>query len=147
MIARTMNPQVLRDWARASAENLEALRGEINDLNVFPIPDSDTGSNMVFTMTAAADATDTLPEDAGVADVARAMADGAVAGARGNSGIILSQVLVGLADAAELLDGPELTFKNLVASGLRLGSLAATRAVSEPQEGTVLTLILSLIHI
>ena len=141
MIARTMNPQVLRDWARASAENLEALRGEINDLNVFPIPDSDTGSNMVFTMTAAADATDTLPEDAGVADVARAMADGAVAGARGNSGIILSQVLVGLADAAELLDGPELTFKNLVASGLRLGSLAATRAVSEPQEGTVLTLI------
>lgn len=141
MIARTMNPQVLRDWARASAENLEALRGEINDLNVFPIPDSDTGSNMVFTMTAAADATDTLPEDAGVADVARAMADGAVAGARGNSGIILSQVLVGLADAAELLDGPELTFKNLVASGLRLGSLAATRAVSEPREGTVLTLI------
>lgn len=142
VIARTMNPQLLRDWARACADNLETLRGEINDLNVFPIPDSDTGSNMVFTMTAAADAAQALPEDVAVVDVARAMAEGAVAAARGNSGIILSQVLVGLADAAELLgDGPELNFKNLVASGLRLGSLAATRAVSEPQEGTVLTLI------
>ncbi|MDL9935560.1 DAK2 domain-containing protein [Gordonia sp. ABSL1-1] len=140
--ARTLNPQLLRDWAHASAENLTELRGEINDLNVFPIPDSDTGSNMVFTMAAAADAAAALPADAEVAQVARAMADGAVGAARGNSGIILSQVLVGFADAAEVLgSGPELTFRSLVTSGLRLASRAATRAVSEPREGTVLTLI------
>ncbi|WP_374237926.1 DAK2 domain-containing protein [Gordonia sp. 'Campus'] len=142
MIARTVNPQLLRDWARASVEQLEALRGEINDLNVFPIPDSDTGSNMLFTMRAAAEAAEATAPDASLPEVARAMADGAVAQARGNSGIILSQVLVGLADGAEILgDTPALTFAELSTLGLRLGSLAATRAVSEPREGTVLTLV------
>nr|WP_238419965.1 DAK2 domain-containing protein [Gordonia sp. 'Campus'] len=142
VIARTVNPQLLRDWARASVEQLEALRGEINDLNVFPIPDSDTGSNMLFTMRAAAEAAEATAPDASLPEVARAMADGAVAQARGNSGIILSQVLVGLADGAEILgDTPALTFAELSTLGLRLGSLAATRAVSEPREGTVLTLV------
>ncbi|NED63260.1 DAK2 domain-containing protein, partial [Streptomyces sp. SID10244] len=115
---------------------------EINDLNVFPIPDSDTGSNMLFTMRAAADAADRVPEDTTIAAVAHAMADGAVTQARGNSGIILSQILVGLSDAAELSpDGSHMTFNHLWAAGLRLGSLAAVRAVSEPREGTVLTVI------
>ncbi|WP_439029381.1 DAK2 domain-containing protein [Gordonia terrae] len=142
MIASTVNPQLLRDWARASVDQLEALRGEINDLNVFPIPDSDTGSNMLFTMRAAAEAAEATPPDASLPEVARAMADGAVAQARGNSGIILSQVLVGLADGAEILgDTPALTFAELSTLGLRLGSLAATRAVSDPREGTVLTLV------
>ncbi|MGC5256702.1 DAK2 domain-containing protein [Gordonia sp. DT218] len=139
---RTMNPQLLRDWAHAAVDGLEALRGEINDLNVFPIPDSDTGSNMLFTMRAAADAADLVPEDTTIGAVAHAMADGAVAQARGNSGIILSQILVGLSDAAELSpDGSHMTFNHLWAAGLRLGSLAAVRAVSEPREGTVLTVI------
>ncbi|MCK8616240.1 DAK2 domain-containing protein [Gordonia sp. C13] len=142
MIARTINPQLLRDWARVCVDQLEEFRGEINDLNVFPIPDSDTGSNMLFTMRAAAEAADAAPDDATLPQVARAMADGAVAQARGNSGIILSQVLVGLADGAEILgDTDSLTFGDLASLGLRLGSLAATRAVSEPREGTVLTLV------
>jgi len=142
VIARTINPQLLRDWAHVCVEQLEALRGEINDLNVFPIPDSDTGSNMLFTMRAAAEAAAALPEDAGLLDVARAMADGAVSRARGNSGIILSQILVGLADGAEILGNAEsASFGELTSLGLRLGSLAATRAVSEPREGTVLTLV------
>ncbi len=142
MIARTINPQLLRDWARVCVERLEESRGEINDLNVFPIPDSDTGSNMLFTMRAAAEAAAAAPDDATLPQVARAMADGAVAQARGNSGIILSQVLIGMADGAEILgDTDSLTFGDLASLGLRLGSLAATRAVSEPREGTVLTLV------
>lgn len=137
-----MSPQLLRDWARAGADALSTLRGEINDLNVFPIPDSDTGSNMVFTMTAAADAAAGLDESASVAQVARTIADAAVANARGNSGIILSQVLVGIADAADLATtDADQTFNRLWSTGLRLASLAAVRAVSEPREGTVLTVL------
>lgn len=135
-----ISPQLIRDWAQTAATGLDTVRGEINDLNVFPIPDSDTGSNMLFTMRAAVEAADAVPADADVAVVLRALADGAVEQARGNSGIILSQVLVGLADAAEIA-GDGLTFTQLIASGLRLGSLAASRAVSAPREGTVLTLI------
>ncbi|MFW0791881.1 DAK2 domain-containing protein [Gordonia sp. CPCC 205333] len=137
-----MNPQLLRDWARASADGLTALRGEINDLNVFPIPDSDTGSNMVYTMSAAARSAEEADESASVAQVARAIADAAVANARGNSGIILSQVLVGIADAADLATSDaDQTFNRLWSTGLRLASLAAVRAVSEPREGTVLTVL------
>lgn len=141
-LIRVMNPQVLRDWAQECVVRLDELRGEINDLNVFPIPDSDTGSNMLFTMRCAADAARELPADADAAAVTRAMAEGAVANARGNSGVIMSQILVGLADAVEIAapDGL-LTFSQLAVSGLRQGSLAATRAVSDPREGTVLTLI------
>ncbi|MFW0792698.1 DAK2 domain-containing protein [Gordonia sp. CPCC 205515] len=140
--SRAMDPQLLRDWARAAADNLATLRGEINDLNVFPIPDSDTGSNMLSTMQAAADAAASAPAHAGVPTVAREMADGAVASARGNSGVILSQVLVGMADAAEALADEEvLGFNRLMSGGLRLGARAAVRAVSEPREGTVLTLV------
>lgn len=137
-----VNPQVLRDWAELSVTGLESLRGEINDLNVFPIPDSDTGSNMLHTMRMASEAVAGLPGDAGVTTVMRTMADGAVASARGNSGIILSQILVGIADAAEILsDNDDLTFNQFAALGLRLAGLGAMRAVSEPREGTVLTLI------
>ena len=137
-----INPQLLRDWARAAADGLAAARSEINELNVFPIPDSDTGSNMAFTMNAAADGAEAVEADAGVAAVTRAMADAAVAGARGNSGIILSQVLVGVADAAALAEVErDYSFARMFAGGLQLGSLAAVRAVSEPREGTVLTVL------
>lgn len=138
---QTMSPALLRDWAAASADGLEAARGEINDLNVFPIPDSDTGSNMAYTMRAAADAAAALPHDADIAAVARTLADAAVAAARGNSGIILSQVLVGVADAVEVAAPGELSLSYLASAGLRLAGLAARRAVSEPREGTVLTVI------
>ncbi|MGC4932862.1 DAK2 domain-containing protein [Gordonia sp. DT30] len=136
-----MSPQLLRDWAAATADALDAARGEINDLNVFPIPDSDTGSNMAHTMRAAADAAAALSEGADIATVARALADAAVGAARGNSGIILSQVLVGVADAVEVAAPGELSLSYLTGAGLRLAGLAARRAVSEPREGTVLTVI------
>ncbi|PVY34045.1 hypothetical protein C7458_101451 [Williamsia muralis] len=142
-----MDPGLLRDWIEGAVAGLGAVRAEINDLNVFPIPDSDTGSNMLHTMMAAADAVGEVPADADTATVARAMADGAVGKARGNSGIILSQVLVGLADAAEVNSiGGRVSFNQLWVAGLRLGSLAATRAVSQPREGTVLTLLRRAAH-
>ncbi|MGB3304106.1 MAG: DAK2 domain-containing protein [Gordonia sp. (in: high G+C Gram-positive bacteria)] len=137
-----MNPHLLRDWAQACAEGLTAMRSEINDLNVFPIPDSDTGSNMANTMTKAVEVLADLPTDAGAATVTRALADAAVANARGNSGIILSQILVGLADAADLAvveDDP--SFNRLCTTGLRLAALGARRAVSAPREGTILTIL------
>ncbi|SIS07734.1 DAK2 domain-containing protein [Williamsia sterculiae] len=148
-----VDPLLLRDWTRASVAALERSRGEINDLNVFPIPDSDTGSNMLHTMKAASAAVDELGPDATTPELARAMADGAVTGARGNSGIILSQVLVGVADAAELhlpdrapgadSDPAEAAdaLNTLLVTGLQLASLAARRAVSDPRDGTVLTLL------
>ncbi|PXW32501.1 UNVERIFIED_CONTAM: hypothetical protein DES50_103287 [Williamsia faeni] len=140
--APAMDPGVLRDWIHGAVTSLDAVRAEINDLNVFPIPDSDTGSNMLHTMRSAAQAVDSLDDEADTPAVARAMAEGAVAKARGNSGIILSQVLVGLADAAEInAVERRVSFNSLWVAGLRLASLAATRAVSEPREGTVLTLL------
>ncbi|MBT0565422.1 DAK2 domain-containing protein [Williamsia sp. CHRR-6] len=137
-----LDPGLVRDWLAESVRGLTEVRGEINDLNVFPIPDSDTGSNMLHTMSAAAAAVAAVPVQADVPTVVRAAADGAVSGARGNSGIILSQVLVGLADAADVnaVDGA-VTFNRLWTSGLGLAALAATRALSDPREGTVLTLL------
>lgn len=142
----TVSPQQLCDWACRAAEDLRAHRGEINDLNVFPIPDSDTGANMAHTMSAAAAAADDVErvgdDAAQTVAVARAMSDAAVGSARGNSGIILSQLLVGLADAADdVAVGGHVAFTDLFSRGLRLASRAAHRAVSNPEKGTVLTLL------
>ncbi len=137
-----VNPQLIRDWAHACADGLAAMRGEINDLNVFPIPDSDTGSNMANTMAGAVAALDAAPADADLTTVTRTLADGCVTNARGNSGVILAQVFIGLADAADLgVAENDVSFNKLCANGLRLASLTARRAVSDPREGTVLTLL------
>ncbi|WOC13519.1 DAK2 domain-containing protein [Gordonia sp. MP11Mi] len=137
-----VNPQFIRDWAAACADGLAVSRGEINDLNVFPIPDSDTGSNMANTMAGAVTALDGVDVDADLQTVTRALADAAVMSARGNSGIILAQLFVGLADAADLAVAEnDLGFNRLCINGLRLAALSARRAVAEPKEGTVLTLL------
>ena len=82
---------LLRRWARRAVDSLQKRRGEINNLNVFPIPDSDTGTNLLFTMRAALDSAETIEDDVRSAGrVANALARGAVSGARGNSGVILS---------------------------------------------------------
>ena len=136
------NPQLIRDWAQACAEGLTALRGEINDLNVFPIPDADTGSNMAYTMVSANAALDAVDPGADLPTVTRALAEAGVKNARGNSGVILSQILVGLADAADLAVAEgDMNFNRLCANGLRLASLGARRAVADPREGTVLTVL------
>ena len=79
-------------WARACASRLIACKQEINALNVFPVPDSDTGSNMAFTMQSAVNALSEVPETASTSEVAAALATGATAGARGNSGLGISQI-------------------------------------------------------
>ncbi len=88
------------DWAHTSVGDLIAHTDEINRLNVFPVADADTGTNMLFTMRAAWAQADAAAGGGDVAAVAAALADGALHGARGNSGVILSQILRGLADVA-----------------------------------------------
>ncbi|HST47934.1 DAK2 domain-containing protein [Jatrophihabitans sp.] len=130
-----LDASAVRRWCTAAVDELEARRGEIDDLNVFPIPDGDTGTNLVLTLRGAADAvaTDRSPTAGGVL---AAMAKGALMNARGNSGVIVSQILAGLAEACQgavEADGRQL------AAGLRLASEAAYAAVAEPVEGTMLT--------
>jgi DAK2 domain fusion protein YloV len=96
---RRLDASALREWAHTAVGDLIAHTDEINRLNVFPVADADTGTNMLFTMRAAWAKADA--RTAGdVAAVAAALADGALHGARGNSGVILSQILRGLADVA-----------------------------------------------
>ena len=97
MSARRLDATTLRDWAHTAVGGLIAHTDEINKLNVFPVADADTGTNMLFTMRAACARADSRPDDDVVA-VAAALAEGALQGARGNSGVILSQILRGLAD-------------------------------------------------
>ena len=99
MSARRLDASALRDWAHTAVGDLIAHTDEINRLNVFPVADADTGTNMLFTMRSALGAG--RLRSAGVGDVtavAAALAQGALHGARGNSGVILSQILRGLAD-------------------------------------------------
>jgi DAK2 domain fusion protein YloV len=125
----------VRRWSRDAATSLSEHRREIDRLNVFPVHDSDTGTNLATTLRAAADALDADRADhAGAA--LRAWARGAVLGACGNSGNILAQLLRGIADAAG--SAPVLTATAL-RDGLRDGAVAARSAVAEPVEGTVLT--------
>ncbi|TRX39904.1 DAK2 domain-containing protein [Corynebacterium guaraldiae] len=122
----------LHEWAARTVEELQRRRAEINALNVFPVPDSDTGSNMAHTMESA------LAEaDKGEADVAEALAIGSVRGARGNSGMVLSQVLRGVADATtdSRVDGA------VLADALTLAVTLVDRALAAPVEGTIITVL------
>jgi dihydroxyacetone kinase-like predicted kinase len=128
-------------WSQAAAGWLDNRRAEIDQLNVFPVADGDTGTNLAVTVRAGADAlTAADPVDAAAA--LGHFARGAVLGARGNSGVILAQFLRGIADAAiaeQLRSGqPECTTEALRA-GFRLGAEQARAAVAAPVEGTILT--------
>lgn len=116
---------------------LERNADQINSLNVFPVPDGDTGINMLLTMRAAVSEASSSTDKSASA-VTHAIAHGALMGARGNSGVILSQILRGLAvtlDEKERLEGSDLV------AGLLAGSSLAYKAVSHPVEGTILTVI------
>jgi len=101
---RQLDASGLREWAHASVSDLIAHTDEINRLNVFPVADADTGTNMLFTMRGAWAEADALAHDSGVAGVTAALARGALHGARGNSGVILSQILRGLSDVTAEAD-------------------------------------------
>jgi DAK2 domain fusion protein YloV len=122
---------------RASVARLEEHVDEINGLNVYPVPDGDTGSNMLSTVRAALDEADRLAEPT-LERVAAAITSGALMGARGNSGVILSQIFRGMADG---LRGNR-QFNGLdLAHALTVGSRTAYKAVATPVEGTILTVI------
>lgn len=129
----------VRAWAHAAQEALAAARDRIDAVNVFPVADSDTGTNLLLTVTggAAEAAAPAIAQGSvdGADVVARAFARGALLAARGNSGVIVSQYLAGLAEALPAeADGAQ------VAQALAAAATAAARAVADPQEGTVLTL-------
>ena len=131
-----MDGAVVRRWCRMAADALGSARSAIDALNVYPVPDSDTGTNLYRTLRSAADAVDALPPGTGPEEVWRVAADGAMLGACGNSGIIVSQLLRGLADVcapASPCDGA------VVAAALGARGRAGRAAVSRPAEGTVLT--------
>ncbi|HEY4226838.1 MAG TPA: DAK2 domain-containing protein [Candidatus Limnocylindrales bacterium] len=123
---------------RAAAAALEASVDEVNALNVFPVPDGDTGSNMMATVRAALAEAEALGPTVSAERVASAAAFGALMGARGNSGVIASQILRGLAEG---LAG-KTKFNALdLANALDQGTKAAYGAVAKPVEGTILTVI------
>lgn len=129
--------QQLLQWAQRTADELNRRRVEINELNVFPVPDADTGSNMAYTMSAAVDEAAQLEMDASAQQVAEALAVGAVKGARGNSGLVLSQVMRGLAQAVAH-DTPGGT---VIADALSAAVVFVDRAIADPVEGTVITVL------
>ncbi|MFC4145539.1 DAK2 domain-containing protein [Micromonospora mangrovi] len=140
----TLDAAAVRRWCASGLAALQRHQGEIDDLNVYPVPDGDTGTNLVLTLTSAQQALamdlGTLPEDGHTphGHALRLMARGALLGARGNSGVILSQILRGFADA--LAAAPAVRGR-LLAAALGDATTAAYAAVARPVEGTLLSVV------
>lgn len=130
-----INGEILKNAIISGAHNISVQKNHINDLNIFPVPDGDTGTNMSMTVMAAAKALEDYDgETAGeVADIA---AKAMLRGARGNSGVITSILFRGFAQG--LKDVEEVNGKN-IAAALGIGVEAAYKAVAKPTEGTILT--------
>ena len=132
---KTIDGLLLRDMVVAGATLLEMNREAVDALNVFPVPDGDTGTNMSLTMQSATrevNAKEFLRAD----EAAAAVAKGALKGARGNSGVITSQLLRGFAAA---LKGVDKITPVQFANALKAGADKAYKAVMKPKEGTILT--------
>ncbi len=129
--------QELRDMFSAATSWLEKSSADIDALNVFPVPDGDTGTNMMLTMRSTMEEAYRAP-DHSAAGVAHAMAKGALMGARGNSGVILSQIWRGLAQG---LEDKEVFNASELADALEKSAQTAYKGVSNPVEGTMLTVI------
>ena len=131
-----MNGAQFRDMVIAGAVLLEKNKPAIDSLNVFPVPDGDTGTNMSMTMQSAVGEIRKLPDTATVSEVADALSMGALRGARGNSGVILSQLFRGFSRAFK---GATTMDSALLGKALEMGAEAAYKAVMKPKEGTILT--------
>jgi DAK2 domain fusion protein YloV len=133
----SMSAEQFRDLLQSALAWLDQHREIVNSLNVFPVPDGDTGTNMLLTMRSAVQEVN-QSESNSMADLAHAAAQGALMGARGNSGVILSQILRGMSrslDGQSTLTGPR--FATALAEGSRL----AYKGVNRPVEGTILTVV------
>jgi DAK2 domain fusion protein YloV len=113
---------------------------EINKLNVFPVPDGDTGTNMSLTLGAVVSEIQALPAGASMAEVAKAVTHGSLMGARGNSGVIMSQILRGITEGLAEAKGDEATVQDVV-TALQRAEKVAFQAVRKPVEGTILTVL------
>lgn len=131
-----INAKELQDAFLAAAVNLNAKKDYINELNVFPVPDGDTGTNMTMTILSAAAMVQEIAEPT-VDNVSRAMASGSLRGARGNSGVILSQLIRGF--TKELRECGETVDSLTLARAFNRAVETAYKAVMKPKEGTILT--------
>ncbi|VEG25564.1 DAK2 domain-containing protein [Actinomyces howellii] len=130
---------VLRAWLEQARRVAQSSRALVDSLNVFPVPDSDTGTNVLLTLASACEAMERLPGSADLVQTSRAASDGAVRGARGNSGLLVSQALAALADVcAESSDPTRLAPVGLVHAYERIAA-TTWQAVSRPVTGTLLT--------
>lgn len=136
-MALRIDTERFRAWARLCADSLAVTRAEIDALNVFPVPDSDTGTNSYLTFAAGVAALDELGEDADPITVMRTYGDGLLIGARGNSGTILAELVRG--SIRVLRENPAGVDADTLAAALQSASDAAYAAVGDPQEGTILT--------
>ncbi|MDG4769673.1 DAK2 domain-containing protein [Solwaraspora sp. WMMD792] len=140
----TLDAAAVRRWCSGALAALRRHQGEIDALNVYPVPDGDTGTNLVLTLTSAQHAlaldldNSSEGEQTSHGRVLRLMARGALLGARGNSGVIVSQILRALADA---LTDTAVVRGRALASALTAATDAAYAAVARPVEGTVLTVV------
>ncbi len=132
----TLRPDAFRAWTQLCVAALSEARAEIDALNVFPVPDSDTGTNAYLTFVAGADAVEALGTDVELTTVLKAYTDGLLLGAKGNCGVIMSQLV--RACLRSLDTGAELTATD-VARSFRAAADAAYAAVGRPVEGTILT--------
>ena len=130
----TIDAQMLKRAFIAGAINLENKKDYINELNVFPVPDGDTGTNMTLTVMSAKKELDACGDN--MKDIAKALATGSLRGARGNSGVILSQLLRGFSKKIE--DKSEIGIKD-IADAFQKAVETAYKAVMKPKEGTILT--------
>ena len=134
---KIINAKMLKEAIISGNNNLQNHRDLVDKLNVFPVPDGDTGTNMSLTMASAIKELNTV-NDNEIASISKAITKGSLMGARGNSGVILSQILRGFSKYIE--DKDELTTTDL-AGALKNGSDTAYKAVIKPIEGTILTVI------
>lgn len=135
MVINTIDAIMLQKMFLAGAKNIEARKEEINELNVFPVPDGDTGTNMTLTIMAAAKEVSSI-EKPSIATLAKAISSGSLRGARGNSGVILSQLFRGF--TKEIKDVKEIDVK-VITDAFQRAVETAYKAVMKPKEGTILT--------
>jgi DAK2 domain fusion protein YloV len=134
----TLSGKDLKEMLIAGTDWLEKIVPDINALNVYPVPDGDCGINMLFTMRSSLTEAANLDDNAGISSVAEALAKGSLMGARGNSGVILSQIWRGLCEGVK---GKDTIDAKEFAAALELASETARHALSNPVEGTILTVI------
>ena len=130
-----------RNMIRYGAAAIQVEKQSINDLNVFPVPDGDTGTNMSLTLGTVVKEVQALPADASMEDIAKAITHGSLMGARGNSGVITSQILRGIAEGLCDAKNQEEPTPADIAHAFRRGVKVAFKAVRKPVEGTILTVL------